>query len=165
MNLALTRIIVDVLDREVVRVVYSDESALDGASGIMVVAAILLNMDCQWIPVRDSVEAAIEDTYCQPRFVIHAKTIYHQIERGEQKAKDLMARMMAIPGQQLVPVWYGAVDRGGFKYQMENLHIRSDYAEADRPFMFALEECMTRIDTWVHSTLREHQVIWIHDQG
>jgi hypothetical protein len=165
-NLALTRIIVGVLDKEVVRVVYSDESALGGTTGIMVVAAILLNMDSQWIPVRDSVESALEETYGKvDRFVIKGKNIYHQIEHGEGKAKDLMARLMAIPHQQLVPVWYGAVDRAAFKYQMENLHIHSTFREQDRPFMFALEQCMERVDTWVHSTLREDQVIWIHDEG
>jgi hypothetical protein len=132
----------------------------------MVVAAILLNMDSQWIPVRDSVEAALEETYGKvDRFVIKGKNIYHQIEHGEEKAKKLMARLMEIPRQQLVPVWYGAVDRDGFKYQMENIHIDSTFKERDRPFMFALDTCMTSADTWVHSTLPEDKVIWIHDEG
>jgi hypothetical protein len=165
-NLALTRIIVGVLDKEVVRVVYSDESAVGGMSGLMLVSAILLNMDSQWMPVRDSIEAAVEETYGNvDRFVIKGKSIYHQIEHGEKKAKELMERLMAIPKQHLVPIWYGAVDRDGFKYQMENIHIDSTFRERDRPFMFALEACMSSVDTWVHSTLPEHQVIWIHDEG
>jgi hypothetical protein len=155
------------------RVVYSDESGTGGnlaREPHTVVTAILLDMDCQWIPVRDAVEAALKECYGfsegqLSRYVIKGRKVFQKIERGDPKAKELMARLMAIPQQQHVPVWYGAVDRGAFKYQMENIHINSTFAEKDRPFMFALEECMYRVDAWVHSSLREHQVIWIHDEG
>src|SRR5208282_6714987 len=172
-DLALTRTFIGVLDKTVVRVVYSDETGTSDSfkrEPYTVVVALLLNMDSQWIPVRDAVEAALKETLGKSddelgRYVIKGKALYHQIDRGEVKAKELVARLMAIPRQHLVPVWYGAVNRDGFQYQMENIHVRAQFKERDRPFMFALEECMKLVDTWVHSTLPEDKVIWIHDEG
>ena len=173
MNLAITRTIVGVFDKTVVQVVYSDETGTSGTfkkEPYTVVAALLLNMDSQWLPVRDAVELALKETFELSdaeidRFVIKGHRLYQRIERNEPKAKNLMTRLMAIPRQELVPVWYGAVDRDGFKYQMENIHIDAEFRERDRPFMFALEECMRAVDTWVHSNFPEDKVIWIHDEG
>lgn len=155
------------------RVVYSDETGTSGTfkrEPYTVVAALLLNMDSQWIPVRDAVELALKETFELSdaevgRFVIKGHRLYQRIEQNESKAKNLMTRLMAIPRQALVPVWYGAVDRDGFKYQMENIHIDAEFRERDRPFKFALEECMRAVDSWVHSTFPEEKVIWIHDEG
>jgi hypothetical protein len=150
-----------VLDKTVVRVVYSDETGTAGSfrdHPHTVVSALLLNMDSQWLPVRDEVEAALAEAYqmCQEqidKYVIKGHKLYQKIKRDEPKAKVLMARLMAIPRRHLIPIWYGAVDRDGFKYQMENIHIHAEFRERDRPFMFALEQCMEAVDTWVHSTL------------
>ncbi len=157
----------------VVRVVYSDESGTNSSvkdCPHTVVVALLLNMDSQWEPVRDAFEAALRDVYQLPdekvaRWAVKGKQLYHQIERGDEKAKVIMARLMSIPRQHLVPIWYGAVDRAGFKFQMENIHLRAEFKEVNRPFMMALEDCMTRIDTWVHTGFPDEQVLWVHDEG
>jgi hypothetical protein len=175
-NLAQTRIIIGVWNKTVVRVIYSDECGTGGSfksEPHTVVAAMLLNMDSQWIPVRDRVEAALGEAYGLSeqeigRFVIKGHRLYQKLERNGPRADDtreLLARLVAIPRQELVPLWYGAVDRDGFKFQMENIHTRTQFKEANRPFMHALEECMDRVDTWVHADKPEESVIWIHDEG
>jgi hypothetical protein len=77
-----------VLDKTVVRVVYSDESGIGGnlkKEPHTVVTAIVLDMDCQWIPVRNSVEVALKESHKLSddqiaRYVIKGKTTYHRID-------------------------------------------------------------------------------------
>lgn len=159
----------------VMKVVYSDESGTGGSlkkNPIIVVTGLLLNLDHQWIPVRDDFESALKDIYGLSdsqlaHFAVKGHRLYQQIERGDERASNLMKRLMAIPYRRKVPIWYGAVDRDGYKYHMENIHIRSEFSEKDviRPFRIAFEECLNRIDTYVHAFFHDEQILWIHDEG
>jgi hypothetical protein len=160
--------------KTIVKVVYSDESGTGGdlkKEPITVVAAMLLNIDSQWIPVRDAVEGALRKVYGlsdsqMSRYAIKGKNLYHKIERGDSKAMELVARLMAIPKQKRVPIWYGAVDRDGYYYQMENLHLRDfNYKDAIPPFRIAFEQCINRVDGIMRSMFPDEQVLWIHDAG
>jgi len=158
-----------------VRVVFSDESGTGKNSvrePITLVAAILLDMDSQWVPVRDAIEEAIKNIYEKgddqlERYALKAKALYHQIERGDIRAAEMMNRLMAIPREQGIPIWYGAVDRAGFKMGMERMRLPASppFKENNIPFKFAFEECMHRIDTWMHADGPEEHVLWIHDDG
>ena len=161
--------------KTVVKVVYSDESGTGGSvkeNPIIVVTALVLNIDSQWKPVRDDFELALKEV-CGfsddqlAHYVVKGKSLYHKIERGDSKAIELMQRLMAIPFRQKVPVWYGAIDRDGYKYHMENIHVRAEFSERDviRPFRTAFEECINRIDTYIHAFCPDEQILWIHDEG
>ena len=79
---------------------------------------------------------------------------------------EFVARLMRIPKQEKLPVWYGAVDRDGYHYQMENIHLR-DFNRRDgiAPFRIAFEHCMNRIDGFMHAIFPKEHVLWIHDGG
>ena len=156
------------------KVVYSDESGTGGdlkKEPITVVTAMLLNIDSQWIPVRDAVEGALREVYGlsdaqMAKYAIKGKTLYHKIEHGDSKAIELVTRLLRIPKQQKVPIWYGAVDRDGYYYQMENLHLRDfNYRDAIPPFRIAFEHCMNIVDGIMRAIFPDEQVLWIHDGG
>ena len=160
--------------KTIVKVVYSDESGTGGnltREPITVVTAMLLNIDTQWIPVRDAVEAALGEVYNlsdsqMARYAFKGKTLYHKIERDDPKAIEFVSRLLAIPKQQKVLVWYGAVDRDGYHYQMENIHLRDEnYRDAIPPFRIAFEQCMDRVDGVMRALFPDEQVLWIHDGG
>jgi hypothetical protein len=160
--------------KTILKVVYSDESGTGGdlnKEPITVVAAMLLNIDTQWIPVRDAVEDALREVYNlsdseMARYAIKGKILYHKLERGDAKAIDLVARLLAIPKQQKILVWYGAVDRDGYYWQMENLHLRDfNYRDPNPLFRIAFEHCMNRVDGIMRSLFPDEQVLWIHDGG
>lgn len=154
----------------IVRVVYSDETGTDGdekRNPSTIVAALLLNMDCDWKPIRDAVEEAIVE-YIKPRNLkrcaLKGKEIYHRIERGDDKASALMASLMVIPEQCRVPVFYAGVHRAGFRYQMTQLRRCEALEDTYRPFKLAFQNCMQKVETYVHTAYRE-EVLWIHDEG
>jgi hypothetical protein len=159
--------------KTVVKVVYSDESGTGGdlkREPITVVTAIVMNLDSQWVPVRDRIERAIEEVYPGKnlaKYSLKGKNLYHQIERDDPKAADLMALLMAVPLREKVQVVHGAVDRDGFKYHMENIHLNATFEERDaiRPFRIAFEHCINRIDAYMRTTFPKEQVLWIHDGG
>src|SRR5208282_4744593 len=113
---------------------------------ITLVSAVLLNMDSQWLPVRDAIDGAIKKIYGKTdeqlkRFALKGKTLYHQIERGDRRASEMMSRMVSIPREHRLPVWYSAVDRAGFRIGMESYGppAAPAFEENNRPFMMALE--------------------------
>ena len=137
----------------------------------MVVTAMLLNIDSQWVPVRNAVEGALREVYGlsdiqMGKYTIKGKTLYHKIERGDPKAIKLVALLLAIPKRQNFQMWYGAVDRDGYYYQMENIHLRDfNYRDATPPFRIAFEHCMHRLDGFMRAIFPNEQVLWIHDGG
>jgi uncharacterized protein DUF3800 len=155
----------------VVRVVYSDETGTDGdekRNPSTIVTALLLNMDHQWKPVRDAVEAAIADVIKPPamsRYALKGKNIYHQIERGEPHAIELMKRLMSVPRQCCVPVFWDGVHRQGFRFQMKTLRQSRALADVYRPFRLAFQNCVQGIETYVHTAYRDEELLWIHDGG
>jgi hypothetical protein len=154
-----------------VRVVYSDETGTDGneqRNPSVVVTGLMLNMDSQWKPVRDEVECAIAETMHPSnlrRYAIHGKSLYHKIERDDAQAKDLMARLMRIPHRCLIPVFYAAVHRAGFRFQMKEFRQHSALADQYRPFRLAFQNCMQEVDNYIHTSYRSEEVLWIHDAG
>jgi hypothetical protein len=154
-----------------VKVVYSDETGTDGDEArnpLTVVAAVMLNMDSQWRQVSHDIEAAISRTMNPrdlSRYMIKGKTLYHKIERGEMKARELMGRLMVIPRRHGIQVFFGAVHRKGFKRQMTELRQRGALADPYRMFRLAFEDCMVRVDNYVQTALPKEEVLWIHDSG
>ena len=160
--------------KTILKVVYSDESGTGGdlkIEPITVVTAMLLNIDTQWIPVRDAVENALREVYGlsdaqMAKYAFKGKTLYHKIERGDAKAIEFVARLLAIPKKEKVLVWYGEVDRDGYYYQMENIHLRDfNYRDAIPPFRIAFEQCINRVDGVMRAMFPNEQVLWIHDGG
>jgi len=138
-----------------------------------VVTAMMLNMDSQWRPVHDAVESAIDVAFegaSPPKdFKLKGRVLYKALERGKSPYLSVYERLLrlllVIPRRNLVPVWYGAVDLAGFKFQMRAFRQKAAYSDPHRPFKIALEECMTRIDTYIHADRPDEQVMWIHDMG
>lgn len=154
-----------------VKVVYSDETGTDGnekRNPTVIVAALMLDLDSQWKPMRDAVEKAILETLHPKnidRYALKGKSIYHQIERNETKAKDLMSRLMAVPEKCCIPVFYAGVHLAGFRFQMKTFRQYSALADPFRPFRLAFQNCMQEVDTYVHTAFPDEQVLWIHDAG
>lgn len=165
--------------RSVVRVVYSDESGLGSERDepLTVVAGLMLNMDSQWHPVLEAIERGIVDHIGKDDisgYEIKGRSLYHGIRNGNKKSAKLMTSLMGIPSQHHIPVFYGAIDRSGFKYFMRNRHkLRGhsdDQSEQPDPdphetFLEALKDCISRVDSFVHTVFPREQVLWIHDKG
>lgn len=157
------------------RVVYSDESGTSGNEGgpSVVLTALLFNMDSQWRPVRDAIEKAILDTLDPPpdlnRFLLKGHRIYQKIERLDNPRAPqwsaLMAQLMAIPLEHLIPVFRHGVHKAGFRLQRSRMRQWSQARDANAPFKLAFEGCMTQVDTLVHTFCRDEEVLWIHDGG
>jgi hypothetical protein len=167
--------------KTVVRVIYSDESGIGSEKDepITVVAGLMLNIDSQWHPVLESIEQSLRETLGKEdisTYEIKAKNLYHQIRRGDPTAKALMAALMKIPQQHLVPVFYGAIDRAGYMYFMREIYTRSVYGSNPErrmsmvnppldTFSEAFLQCIGRVDSFVHTAFPTEQILWIHDRG
>jgi hypothetical protein len=160
-----------------VRVVYSDESGTGSERDepVTVVAGVMLNADHQWHPTLQSIESALRSALGRDEtsnFEIRGRNLYHQVRRGDEKAHTLLSELLLIPKQQRLPIFYGAVDRAGYKLFMQKIYIPSVRAgRNDEPmgtldtFKQALDKCMNLLDSYVHAAFPEEQVLWIHDKG
>jgi hypothetical protein len=151
----------------VVRVIYSDESGTgnEKEEPIAVIAALMLNMDSQWIPVRDLVDTSFQE-YLGDRDLerneIKGNQLYKEIRKGSKRAARLMRKLMAVTRVCRVPVFYGAVDRLGYKAIMDDSRPTRG---SDDFFTVAFTDCLNRVETYIHTAMPEEQVLWIHDAG
>jgi Protein of unknown function (DUF3800) len=162
----------------VVRVVYSDETGLgsEREEPHTVITALMLNIDVQWHPVFATIEKSIRRFVGRgniSNFELKGRLLYRKIRKGDRKAARLMRDLMEIPGQFLIPVFHSAVNRAGFSRFMKEVYIPTvrggrgieDPIGASDTFSQALLGCMSLVDSYVHTTLRDEQILWIHDQG
>jgi len=148
---------------------------------ITVVTALMLNMDSQWHPVSESIQRALEAAFGREDFSnyeIRGSALYRKIRKGDTTAQKLMLTLMGIPHQHLVPVFYGAVDRAGFRAFVRDLYEPSVIGRGSYPpdqdkrlltpldtFKEALNGCIETVDSYVHTAFPSEQVLWIHDRG
>ena len=156
--------------RAIVRVVYSDESGMDkgDVQPITVVAAIMLNMDSQWHPVREAIEKAIMDVLNKTKndlshYEIKTATLFHQIKRGDEKAWELLRRLVEIPQRQAFPVFQGIVDRSEIDQVLKKSELQID--SATLCFREALRDCLVAANRYVRTGFSAEQILWIHDSG
>ena len=161
-----------------VRVVYSDESGIGSEKDepITIVAALMLNIDSQWHAALELIEEILRTTLGRrdiSRYEISGKKLYYKIGRNNPKAATMMSALMAVPGKCRMPIFYGAVDRAGFKFFLQQAFIPTVYKRSgqDRPvlpldtFQEAMTQCIERVDSYVHTAFPMEQVLWIHDKG
>jgi hypothetical protein len=162
----------------VVRVVYSDEAGLgsEREEPHTVITALMLNIDVQWHPVLAMIEKSIRCFVGRgniSNFELKGHILYRKIRKGDRKAARLMRDLMAIPSQFLIPVFHSAVNRAGFSRFMKEVYIPTvrkgrggeDPIGARDTFSQALQGCAVLIDSYVHTTFKDEQILWIHDVG
>jgi hypothetical protein len=168
----LAKTVIGILgNRTVVQVVYSDESKAEyGLHGpLTVVAAIMLNMDSQWHPVRNDIEAAVirsNITKKPTTYTIKGRTLYHQVTNGKVEAGKLIKLLMLIARRHMLPIFCGAVDNVGLEKTFGPSFPNAEaIVNGIDPFKIALETCMAKVDQYIHVGFTTEQVLWIHDKG
>lgn len=156
--------------RVVVRVVYSDESGMDkgDVQPITVVAAIMLNMDCHWHPVREAIEKAIMDVLDKTQddlthYEIKTASLFHQIKKGHDKAGELLHRLVEIPQKQAFPIFQGIVEKVEIADALKKSELQIDLSTLC--FREALRECLVAANRYVRAGYQNEQILWIHDSG
>lgn len=167
------------LRTETVRVVYSDESGVGSKDEepIVVIAALMINVDEQWTILESELEKIKAET---PAILLHEERefkgslLYGAIRKSErlraigrsdsdlEKAREVLARLLDTTNRCSVPIFYGATDRIGYeRYKGMWSGVESKSAtEHD----VAFDACFARVDRWAHGDLpREEKILWIHD--
>jgi hypothetical protein len=148
-----------------VRVVYSDESGTSSVQTepITVIAAIMLNIDSQW----DDLDKYLNSIAPSPSFEFKGSRLLHDCASDKTHIADraihLLSALMLAPRRYLVPIFYGAVHREGYRkanaHWMFNVKEQSINEAQDHAFY----ECLERVDTYVHTLLPDEKVLWIAD--
>jgi Protein of unknown function (DUF3800) len=153
-----------------VRVVYSDESGLFGPmekQPVTVVTAILLNMDSHWMPVHDDLVAVVRAT--PKRLLADGELKGAELLKGVRKqvpgAAETLAAVLRTTVANLVPIFYGAVDRAGCKRKSQRIFTREIGGGTATPYERAFEACLERVLTYMHASCRKEKVLWIADHG
>jgi hypothetical protein len=154
----------------IVRVLYSDESMTETREPITVVAAIMLNMDAQWMAVRDAVEGALGEVMTGDRiarYEIKGQKLFHDLAAKRPDATTLLRRLCSIPTEQLIPIFFGAVDRIGYealsKRFGEKPESRGQMSKHCQAVAFV--SCAAHADGYIHRTSPSERILWIADKG
>ncbi len=154
---------------QIVRVLYSDESGLGSKATepIVVVAAIMMNMDKHWSKVESELSDVLADT---PKNLLHegrelkGALLYSAVRKKIRKASEILIRTLAVVENCRIPVFYGAADRKGHEdWGLHRLAQPKKQATADDD---AFDSCLTRVDTFAHAELAaDEQILWISDHS
>jgi len=165
------------------KVAYSDESGTgDNKQLITVVTAILLNMDSQWPPVERELSAL---KALMPRELLRGSGkflslfIYgrdrelkgdllfkglrgkmHGVAR--QKAAESLMQVLSVAVKNDVQIFHGAIDRTG-RSEWNREHGVSESLQTDQEAAF--DECLRRLDGFVHIYMPKERVLWIADKS
>lgn len=150
-------------------VAYSDESGVgDCKEPVTVVTAVVINMDTQWNAVEGQLFSAIDNT---PRYLMQrkpkkhpalkGKLFYQALRKGDLEADKALTEIMNILPACGLPVFYGAIDRAGYKRFLNTRqpdHALPEYAAA-------FSECLKRVDRASRAFTKNDRVLWIADQS
>jgi hypothetical protein len=145
--------------KTIVRVVYSDESGTGSIEEepILVVAAILMNMDMQWRPI----EQALDRLAPKRNFEFHGARLFRALKNGRKRdrADELLRGVLSVPATYRVPIIYCAIDRDGYRRNVRKTpHSATEY-------QMAFFICVDKIDTLVRSMFAQESVLWIADHS
>jgi len=147
------------------RVVYSDESGTGSVQTepITVIAAIMLNVDSQW----DDLEKYLNSVAPSPSFELKGSKLLHDCASNKTNISDnatrLLSALMAAPRKYLVPIFYGAVHREGYRRANARWMFNIKEQSINEAQDYAFYQCLERVDTYVHILLPDEKVLWIAD--
>ena len=107
------------LDGEcLVRLVYVDESGISANESIMVVAAVMIHADSQWVPVEQHIGQLIEKYVAKEDrrgFVFHATELYfgsgkifgNRQKYPLEKSREMLKEILSIPARFQLPIVFG----------------------------------------------------------
>ncbi len=170
------------------RVVYSDESE---SSPLVVIAALIMNMDEHWANVESALKAIKAGT---PKSLLHngeefkGSLLYQAVRKREHlrsvgspidpdldKAGDDLREILWTTVKYPTPIYYGAVDKAGY-CKHERASVYGSRREPDANNMtggpkiqttahdVAFDSCLARVDAFAGAALpKNERVLWIHD--
>jgi hypothetical protein len=161
------------------RVVYSDESE---PKRIVVVAALIMNLDRIWpliFPLLTKIKADTPAILLSKQGELKGSILYPAIKKVRQprasvqllsdleqlkQAESILNRLLAIPRNYSIPIYYGATDKDGYQRYAITLPKISGQEQAT-PHDIAFTTCLTRVNAFATQELADNeQVLWIHDQ-
>lgn len=156
--------------REILRVVYSDESGIgDDSQPITVVTAILLNLDSQWFPISTELTALLRRV---PRKLLYGEerelkgSLLFKGFRGKirgvpkHQAGEILEDILLIAARNRAQIFYGAIDRQGYKAFLNNFSIERVQTDEEA----ALDECLKRLDGYAETAFPNERILWIADR-
>ncbi len=165
----------------VVRVVYSDESGVgDGKEPITVVTGIVINMDKVWEEVQERLEDILQKTpnilleEKRKTFVLKGRLLYSILRKRRTLpelatgAETLLHRVLAIPVDCCISIFYGAIDRKKYERsekkrglsEREKKAIGQDATTYD----LAFDQCLRKVENIARSFTNE-KILWIAEQS
>ncbi len=141
------------------RVVYSDEFGTGnvGKEPIMVVCAIMLNLDSQWEPVEHALRLI------PPQFKrreLKGGRLLRDVRNKKLGADEALRQILSIPRACHLPIFFGAVSREGF---------RKAQSMTDTGFTSVLHaaftHCLERVASYIYTAFPKEKVLWIADGG
>jgi hypothetical protein len=161
-----------VVGNKTVRVVYSDESGVGSKKDepITVVTAVLMNMDKCWPAVESELRKIATET---PKNLLYEERelkgslLYSAAGKNipeAPKAREILARVLAITINESIPVFYGAVDRVGYDAHASAHRVQgADPEKEGKAHDRAFDACAALVDRFA-SGFDEH-VLWIADRS
>ena len=139
----------------VVLVAFSDESDQDSGP-IVVVSAVIMNMDSQWPCVGKAMNAI------QPGREIKGQPLFKDLRNGRhrEKADKKLSQVVSVVTDNLLPVFPGTIQRAWFDDMMRKLGNTKTTA-----YEVAFALCLHRVDMWMHTIFPKEQVVWISDDA
>lgn len=158
-----------------VRVVYSDETGIGDSirkEPITLVAAIMLNMDSQWSPIKNDVECALSSLMTPERaarYELKGKKLFSGIRKGYGTPFKILSASLNILARHKVPIFYGAVSRIAYQQLTKRInassskkrttpHVRYLSGETQNLAFFT---CASDVDSYVHTGFPAEQVLWV----
>lgn len=100
------------------RIVYVDESGISANEAILVVAAVIIHADSQWVPVEEHIGRIIQNYVAEEDregFVFHATDLYFGSGKifGNRdkyplgKSREILKEILAIPSKFHLPIVFG----------------------------------------------------------
>lgn len=158
-------------DKNIVKVVYSDESGVGAKDELLtVVTAILVNMDEQWHliePTFSKIRNGLPDNLLEGGRAVKGRILYGALRKNIPEsplARDALASILALPANLKIPIYYGAVEREGFA----KFHSRvrtADHEQRMTEYDVAFEQCLACVDNTVSALLPGERLLWIADRS
>lgn len=133
-----------------VRIVYSDESEQGANERLVVVSAIMLNMESQWEKLESDFEL-LPEGWRNRREVKGSQLLRDlRVDRGPESESALKI-LCAIPAARGIPIFTGAVS--------------SSALGSLSPYDVAFRICMDRVESYLETVVPWEKILWIADTG
>jgi len=163
-----------------VRIAYSDEAGAGDIESdpVALVTAILMNMDKHWAKVEAemrAIVASVPDALLEvhregkeQRLVareLKGKILYQAIRKGDEQAKEILKRTLAVTSDYSIPIYYGAIDRKGYiDYATKRGNLNDP--KVATALGAAFDACIARVVNMVTVDLEDdEQILWIADHA